>query len=73
MCFIDTPKEPYVLYWHSQEALCALLTLPGALCALLTLQGGPMCFFENTENMDFEDFDVESNEIGILWYQSEAD
>ena len=55
MCFIGIPKGPYVLHWHSQGALCALLTLPGgpmcfidtpggALCASLTLPGGPLCW-----------------------------
>ena len=34
MCFIDTPRGPYVLYWHFQGALFGLLTLPG----------GPMCW-----------------------------
>ena len=38
--------DPYVLYWHSRGALCALLTLPRALCALLTLPGSPMCFID---------------------------
>ena len=58
MCCIDIPRGPYVLYCHSQGALCALLTFPGALCALLTFPGGPMCFSENPEIIEFEDFDV---------------